>query len=182
MLEIYTIGHSNRTISEFIRLLKKYRIQALIDVRRFPSSRFEHFKKERLEKILAGEGIDYIWRGELGGYRREGMKNSPNIAIKSEGFRNYADYMMSNEFKEAIEGVIKIAREKRTAIMCAERLFWRCHRKFISDYLTVKRVKVVHIINDRVRVHALSPEARIVGDKIAYDVLKDDTGRCKSNS
>ncbi|AEA47233.1 DUF488 domain-containing protein [Archaeoglobus veneficus] len=174
VIEVYTIGHSNRTIAEFVRLLKKYGIQTLVDVRRFPTSKHEHFKKERLEEILAKEGIEYFWMSELGGYRRNGLKDSPNIAIKSKGFRNYADYMTSDEFKKAISRLIKIASEKRVAIMCAERFFWRCHRKFISDYLTMRGVKVVHIINDRVRIHRLSAQARIVGENLIYDVVEND--------
>jgi len=181
-MEIYTIGHSNRSAAEFVRLLKKYGIQTLVDVRRFPSSKFEHFKKEKLERILAREGIYYIWMEELGGYRRKGLKNSPNIAIKSKGFRNYADHMMSDEFKKAVEELIKIAAERRTVIMCAERLFWHCHRKFISDYLTMRGVNVVHIINNEIRIHVLSPEARIAGEEIMYDVLSNDIPHPKSDS
>ncbi|RLI88092.1 MAG: DUF488 domain-containing protein [Archaeoglobales archaeon] len=168
---IYTIGHSNRSPGEFVRLLKKYKIEVVVDVRRFPTSKHEHFKRENLGKILASENIEYVWMGELGGYRRKGMKNSPNVAIKSKGFRNYADYMMTSGFKKAIEQLIKIATTKITAIMCAERFFWRCHRKFISDYLTAKGVEVVHIINDSVRVHKISPQARIVGENLVYDIV-----------
>jgi len=100
---IYTLGHSNRNIDEFLRLLKEFNIQVLIDVRRFPSSKYEHFNKERLENILREEGIKYIWFEKLGGYRGRVLKNSPNVAIKSQGFRNYADYMMSDEFKNQIK-------------------------------------------------------------------------------
>jgi uncharacterized protein (DUF488 family) len=170
-VEIYTIGHSNRTPSDFIRLLKKYGIEVLIDVRRFPSSRLKHFKAEELKQILNKEGIEYLWMGELGGFRRKGMKDSPNIAIKSEGFRNYADYMLSEDFANAVKKLIEVAKTRRVAMMCAERLFWRCHRMFLADYLFMRGCRVVHIINDSTRIHSLTKTARIVDGRLIYDKI-----------
>ncbi|RLI76061.1 DUF488 domain-containing protein [Archaeoglobales archaeon] len=169
--EIYTIGHSNRNLNDFMSLLLKYEIEALVDVRRFPTSKFEHFKAKNLELSLENSGIRYFWIKELGGYRNPILKDSPNIAIKSKGFRNYADYMLTDEFKKAMDELIEIATKYRTAIMCAERLYWRCHRKFISDYLTMKGYHVRHIINDKIVAHNLSRFARIVNDMIIYDKI-----------
>jgi uncharacterized protein (DUF488 family) len=169
-MEIYTIGHSNRTPAEFVRLLKKYGIEVLVDIRRIPSSRFEHFKAENLSRILENEGIEYIWMKELGGFRKKGLKNSPNVAIKSEGFRNYADYMLSDEFEEAANRLMKLATKRKTAVMCAERFFWLCHRVLLADYLFVKGFRVIHIICDSAIQHSLTKTARLVNGKLIYDV------------
>ncbi len=171
-MEIYTIGHSNRTPAEFVRLLKKYGVEVLVDIRKVPSSRFEHFKAKNLGRILENEGIEYIWMGELGGFRKKGLKDSPNIAIKSKGFRNYTDYMLSEEFEEAVNRLMKLAKERKTAVMCAEKFFWQCHRVFLADYLFVKGFRVVHIINDSTIQHTLTKTARIVDGKLIYDKVE----------
>ncbi len=170
---IFTIGHSNREIDEFLDLLSRNRIKSVVDVRRFPTSKFSHFKGENLKVYLGESGIEYHWIGELGGYRRRIMKDSPNLAIKSEGFRNYVDYMLTPEFGSAIGKLEGIGIKNRTAVMCAERLYWRCHRRFISDYLTMKGWKVIHILDDRNVEHKISKEARIVGSRLIYDRLID---------
>lgn len=170
-IQIYTIGHSNRDLKNFINLLLKHNIDVLVDVRRFPTSKFGHFKAENLKFALEGYNIKYFWIKELGGYRKPILKDSPNIAIKSRGFRNYADYMLTQEFKNAINTLINIATKHKTAIMCAERLYWRCHRKFISDYLILKSFTVKHIINDKIIAHKLSKYARIVNNMIIYDKI-----------
>jgi len=171
---IYTIGHSNRSLDEFLRLIFKYEVKAIADVRRFPSSRHQHFKKENLKEILATYDIDYIWIEALGGYRRQIVKESPNIAIQSEGFRNYADYMLTDEFLKAIGELENIASVKRTAIMCAEKFFWKCHRKFISDFLVVRGWKILHILDDKLLEHKLSETARVDSDKIIYDKIANN--------
>jgi len=168
---IYTIGHSNRSIEEFLRLLLKYNVEVLADVRRFPTSKHEHFKSENLKKHLKKVGVEYVWFGSLGGYRKKILDASPNIAIRSEGFRNYADFMLTDEFKQEIIKLADLAARRRTAIMCAEKFFWRCHRKFISDYLLLLGFEIVHIINDRTLKHKLSRQARIVNDTIIYDIF-----------
>lgn len=173
MKEVYTIGHSNRSIEEFKKLLIRYSVEVIADVRRFPTSRYEHFKQDRLEKLLKEVGIEYIWFESLGGYRKKIFKNSPNKAIRSEGFRNYADYMLTEEFISGAERLIEIAKVKRVAIMCKEKFFWKCHRKFISDYLTFKGFQVIHIINDSVKEHKLSREARITDNGLIYDLNGD---------
>jgi uncharacterized protein (DUF488 family) len=168
-VKIFTIGHSNRGESEFISLLHENEIKALIDVRRFPTSKHPHFRIEHLRQILFDAGIGYHWLPALGGYRKRIMDKSPNKAIKSEGFRNYADYMLTGEFETAINELQEIASLKLSAVMCAEKLYWRCHRKFISDYLTMKGWKVIHILNDRKVEHKISKEARIVDGRLIYD-------------
>ncbi len=170
---IYTIGHSNRSIDEFIRLLKKFRIEVLVDVRRFPSSKFDHFRQENLRKALQDNGIEYIWIQELGGYRKRVLENSPNIAIKSEGFRNYADYMLTDEFRNAVEKLAEVARGKRACIMCAEKLYWRCHRMLISDFLVaIYRLDVIHILDlSNIRKHKVSRYARKTPQGLIYDVI-----------
>jgi uncharacterized protein (DUF488 family) len=171
--KVFTIGHSNRTAEEFISLLIENGIRVLIDVRRFPTSKHLHFKTEHLQRILRDAGIEYRWFPNLGGYRKRIVSESPNKAIRSEGFRNYADYMLTKDFEVAIAELQKIAGLKPSAIMCAERLYWRCHRKFISDYLVMEGWEVVHIINDKKVQHRISKEARIVGGKLIYDLVNE---------
>lgn len=129
---IYTIGTSTRRLKEFIETLKYYEVERAIDVRHFPtSSRFPHFKKERLNRSLPGKGIDYIFLGEkLGGFRTGG----------------YEAYMKTVEFKEGLRDLEKVAGEKVSAFFCAEKLFWRCHRRFIADALVKKGWEVYHVI------------------------------------
>jgi len=161
-LQIFTIGHSNRSFEEFSSLLQGFAIEVVADVRRYPSSRkFSHFNGETLKSLLEKEAIKYIWLETLGG-RRQGTKNnkSPNTALKSLGFRNYADYMNTDEFCDAAEKLITTAANARTAILCAERFYWKCHRRLLSDYLTAQGVEVGHIIETgQVANHKLTPSA-----------------------
>ncbi|MBE8538933.1 DUF488 family protein [Geoglobus acetivorans] len=170
---VYTLGHSSRSFDEFLRILKRFEIAALADVRRFPGSKFDHFKKVHLEKALPENGIEYVWFEELGGYRRKVLENSPNTAIESEGFRNYADYMLTEEFRHAAEMLAEMAKERRVAVMCAEKLYWRCHRMLLSDYLhAVLGFEVLHIIDaSSVRRHRLSKHARVTEEGLVYDVM-----------
>jgi len=131
-LQIWTIGHSNRSLETFLNLLNEHKIQVLADVRRFPTSKLEHFKREALEKWLPKQGIEYVWLGEeLGGYRRGGYKK----------------HMRTELFREGIKKLLEIARNKRTCIMCMEVNPKYCHRRFISAHLERKGVRVIHIIN-----------------------------------
>jgi uncharacterized protein (DUF488 family) len=135
-MEIYTLGTSNRTLEEFLEILKEYKIEVVADVRHWPTSKlFPHFKKENLEKFLKENNIDYFHIEKLGGYREGG----------------YEDYMKSKGFKEGLGELIKIAENKKTAIICAEKFPWKCHRAFISQELEKKNFKVIHIIEkDRI--------------------------------
>ncbi len=147
-LRIFTIGHSNRTWEDFLMLLKEFRIETLVDIRRYPGSRkFPHFNRETLEGALKANGINYLWFESLGG-RRHGEKNaeSKNTGLKSPAFRNYADYMATEEFRETIAKLLETAASSTTTIMCAEALYWRCHRKLVSDYLALHNVEVKHIL------------------------------------
>jgi uncharacterized protein (DUF488 family) len=122
-LIIFTIDHSNREIDEFLALLFKNKIKSLVDVRRFPTSKFPHFREKNLNQYLKESGIEYYWIRELGGYRKKIIDSSPNVAIKSQGFRNYADYMLTSEFESTIGKLEAIALKKRTVVMCAEKLY-----------------------------------------------------------
>ena len=169
---VYTIGHSTRSSEEFIALLRRYEIEVLADVRAFPTSaRYPHFAKGELERRLPEEGIEYHWLGEeLGGYRRAGLgERSPNRGWASEGFRNYADHMLTSEFERGIERLLELAGGKRLAYMCAERFWWRCHRRLISDYLVAKGHRVIHIIDEAKAVgHKLPEFARVVNGRLIY--------------
>jgi uncharacterized protein (DUF488 family) len=141
MVHMYTIGHSRRTLDEFIGLLDEHDIEILVDVRSFPSSpRYPHFNRESLAQTLQRHGIRYEWLGEqLGGYRKKGLgENSPNKAWKSQGFRNYADHTLTERFREGIRRLLELAESSKLVFICAEQLYWRCHRQIISDYLKVK--------------------------------------------
>ncbi|MCX8172927.1 MAG: DUF488 domain-containing protein [Archaeoglobaceae archaeon] len=173
MREIYTIGHSNLDFTTFTNLLLENAIEVVVDIRRFPKSRFEHFNAEYLKQKLSEVGIEYMNADKLGGFRKKIFKVSPNKAIKSEGFRNYADFMLTEEFEKEIKKLIELAERRRVALMCAEKFFWRCHRKFLSDYLTFHGFRVYHIIGERLILHKLSEIARIEGGKLIYDIEKE---------
>jgi uncharacterized protein (DUF488 family) len=128
---VWTIGHSNRSQGTFLEMLEEHGIEVLVDVRRFPTSKVEHFRKETMEQWLSEQGIEYVWLGEeLGGYRRGG----------------YKAYTETEEFKEGMKRLLEIARQKRTCVMCMEPNPKYCHRRFISAYLERKGIKVMHII------------------------------------
>ena len=168
-MHLWTIGHSNRSIEQFIELLAGQQIQLLADVRRFPGSRRQpHFNSENLPKSLAGACIDYVHFPELGG-RRKALPDSPNTVWRNEAFRGYADFMMTQEFRAGIERVLGLAREKRTAIMCAEALWWQCHRSLVADYLKAGGHTICHIMAaGKVEEHPFTSAARIVDGKLTY--------------
>ncbi len=146
---MYTIGHSTRIIDEFLWLLKEHGVEILVDVRRWPTSqRCLHFDRASLEASLRKEGIEYMWLGgSLGGYRKEGFSEaSPNKGWESSGFRNYADHALTEEFRRGIEEVLRLAEGGRAALMCAEKHYWRCHRRIISDHLVARGVPMAHIV------------------------------------
>jgi len=171
-MHLFTIGHSNRSLSELISLLRENKIEVLIDVRSWPTSKkYPHFNRENLSESLKAEGIRYLWLGkELGGYRKDGLGDcSPNKAWDSIGFRNYADHTLSEEFRRGIELLLKYAERWRVAYMCAEKFYWRCHRRIISDYLVAKGHQVTHIIDrQETRKHRLTRFARIVNGRLTY--------------
>jgi uncharacterized protein (DUF488 family) len=134
--QLFTIGHSTHSLARFIELLKQHGVEILADIRRFPGSRkFPQFNQETLPDALAEAGIEYRWFEVLGGRRRKKVgAPSENVGLRNESFRNYADYMETAEFQNGAERVLELAREKPLAYMCAEGLFWQCHRRLVSDY------------------------------------------------
>jgi uncharacterized protein (DUF488 family) len=213
MATVHTIGHSTRTLEELIAALKAHRIQTLVDIRAFPMSRrLPHFNRESLELELPENGIAYVWMKELGGRRRKILNDSPNTGLRNDSFRNYADYMLTDAFAQAIERLsqivagntnpslcLKSADDGRapgslspprttqdqiatpehadgstvggTAIMCAEWLYFQCHRMLVSDYLTAHGHTVLHIEDDKrpVRIHKLMAEAHLSDGKVIYN-------------
>ena len=167
----WTIGHGNRSIEEFLALLKEAEVACLVDVRAYPASRrHPQFAREALEQSLATAGIGYLWEGSALGGRRKPAKESPHVALRNPGFRAYADHMMSGEFGAAHERLVEIGRTRRTAVMCAERLPWQCHRFFISDYLTAHSMRVIHLVGPgAAREHRLNASARVCDGRLLYD-------------
>jgi uncharacterized protein (DUF488 family) len=165
MARIYTIGHSTRSLGELLDLLREHHVALLVDVRRSPGSRrHPHFASEALAASLPAAGIEYIHEPDLGGHRRA-RRDSPNTAWRVVGFRAYADHMDTDEFREALGRLIGHAEEKATAIMCAEAVPWRCHRRLISDALLTRGHEVVHIIGpEKIDEHELNPSARVLAD------------------
>lgn len=150
-------------------MLKSQNIELLADVRRFPGSRrLPHFNQENLSQSLADAGIEYVHFLELGG-RRKALPNSPNTVWRNEAFRAYADFMMTEEFRAGIARLLDCAQRKRTAIMCAEALWWQCHRSLISDYLKAAGHEVIHIMSgSKAEPHPFTSAARIVDGKLSY--------------
>lgn len=166
---IWTIGHSTRTIEDFLAILRAHGLESLVDVRHFPGSRrYPHFGKQQLAESLLKAGIEYHHIPKLGGRRRP-KPDSPNTAWRNEAFRGYADYMQTEAFAGGIRQLLDLAGQKRVAIMCAEAVWWRCHRGLIADYLKARGHKVFHI-QDAIRAaeHPFTPAARIVNSELSY--------------
>lgn len=167
---MYTIGHSTRTLPELIAALQAHNIRTLVDIRSFPMSRrLPHFNRESLEQELPRAGIAYVWMKELGGRRKKQREDSPHVALRNDSFRNYADYMLTEAFVRGIEELLRLAAQAPTAIMCAERVYFRCHRMLVSDYLVAHGHEVLHIDGaGPVRPHKLMAEARLVDGQLLY--------------
>jgi len=167
---LYTIGHSTRTINELISSLRAHQIQTLVDIRAFPvSRRLPQFNRESLEKSLLEGEIRYVWMNTLGGYRKKILADSPNIALRNESFRNYADYMLTSEFERAMAELVTLAKGSHTAYMCAERVYFRCHRMLVSDWLVAHGHEVLHIDDEGpVKEHRMTAEARMVDGRLIY--------------
>jgi uncharacterized protein (DUF488 family) len=167
---IWTIGHSTRNSDVFISLLEENGIKLLADVRSLPGSkRYPQFNKETLAESLKERGIRYEHFPELGG-RRKSRPDSRNTAWRNTSFRGYADYMETAEFRKGVERLLDLAREAGSAaIMCAEAVWWRCHRSLISDYLKVRGIEVMHILDaNKIEPHPFTSAARIVNRKLSY--------------
>lgn len=172
-MPLFTIGHGNRSIDEFVELLRSQNVGTLIDVRRFPGSRrHPHFSRDALDPLLAAQAVAYEWRGEALGGRRRPAADSPNIAWRDEAFRGYADFMSDDLFQAALHQLIERNRRgERIAVMCAETLWWRCHRRLIADALVSHGVEVHHIIGPAApQPHTLHEAARRLPDgQLVYD-------------
>lgn len=166
---IYTIGHSTRSIEDFIDILKKNGIRLIVDVRSVPRSRYNpQYNVETLPEKLSASGISYVHMKELGGLRRP-MLITPNAGWRNSSLRGYADYMQGAEFEESINRLVELAKKETVAVMCAESVPVRCHRMLISDALVVRGLKVIHIMGEKTREpHTLTPYAKVEGIKITY--------------
>lgn len=170
MAIVYTIGHSTRTFDELVEALNAHGIRTLVDIRAFPMSRrLPHFNREFLEKNVSDFGVAYVWMKSLGGYRKKILDDSPNVGLRNASFRNYADYMLTPEFDQAMGSLISLAEQAPTAYMCSERVYFRCHRMLVSDWLLAHGHEVQHIDGTGpVRQHKLTAEARMVDGRLIY--------------
>ena len=169
-MRLWTIGHSTRKIDSFISLLEENGIKLVVDVRSFPGSkRYPQFNKEVLADSLGQHGIRYEHFADLGG-RRKAKHASRNIAWRHASFRGYADYMETEEFQKGIERLIGLTSEVGpAAIMCAEAVWWRCHRALISDYLKARSIEVIHIVDsNKTEPHPFTSAARMVNGELSY--------------
>ena len=166
---IWTIGHSTRTLEEFLALLAAFRIEAIADVRRFPGSRrCPQFARDTLAAGLPVHGVGYAWFPQLGGRRRT-RPDSPNTAWRNAAFRGYADHLASTEFAEGLAALLAFAARQRTAVMCAEAVWWRCHRSIIADVLKQRGIEVIHILDlQHGVVHPWTSAAHIENGELSY--------------
>ena len=178
-ISIWTIGHSTLSIGEFLSVLSSFQIELLVDVRSFPASRrYPHFNKEELRTSLTAVGIDYVHMPELGG-RRKTRLDSKNVVWRNQSFRGYADYMETQAFREGATQLRERARDRRTVIMCAEAVWWRCHRSLIADYLKADDVTVIHILSEeKSEEHPYTTAAQIVNGKLSYRGLLESREWC----
>ena len=171
MPPVFTIGHSTRSSGELLELLAEHGIEVLVDVRRYPGSRrHPQFSRDALAAALAQAHIEYMHEPDLGG-RRAARPDSPHVAWRVDAFRGYADHMETPEFQAALERLIALARERRTVILCAEAVPWRCHRRLISDALVAREVEVRHILGPgRADPHEIDANARVEneGRRLVY--------------
>jgi uncharacterized protein (DUF488 family) len=166
---VHTVGHSTLALAPFLALLERHAVELLVDVRRWPSSRrFPHFAREPLSASLRERGIDYLWRGELGGYRKP-APSSRNTGWRVGAFRAYADFMLTEEFERIIAPLEETAAGRRLALMCAEAVPWRCHRQLLADAFLVRGWEVRHIGGTGCEPHRLTRFARVEGKRIFYD-------------
>jgi len=166
---VWTIGHSTRTADELLAVLAAHEIEAIVDVRRFPGSRrLPQFGSAALEASLRATGVSYRWIEALGG-RRRADPASPNDAWQNEAFRGYADHTGSEEFAEGLFELLMVASGLRSAVMCAEMLWWRCHRRIIADVLVSLGYEVRHIRDGgAAELHELAPPGRLVDGVLTY--------------
>lgn len=168
-MTIYTIGHSNRSLSQLIDSLKAYKVEQLVDIRSIPRSRhLPHFNQDQLLLSLPAAGVDYQHWPKLGGLRHS-RPDSTNQAWRNKSFRGYADYMQTSDFNSAIDQLVALAATKTAAIMCAEILPWRCHRSLVGDALLARQVEVIDIFDShKSRPQTITKFAQILGQTVSY--------------
>jgi len=166
---LYTVGHSNRAADEFVGLLLRNGVEVVADIRKLPgSNKYPHFNRNELANSLSLAGIGYVYLKELGGRRRR-SKDSRNTAWRNSSFRAYADHMESEEFRRGVDELLGYAREKRTAIMCSEAVWWRCHRALVADYLKSVGVTVYHIMGATTNtLHPYTSAAKVIDGRLSY--------------
>ena len=181
MGRIYSVGHGARTLDDFVKVLGSAQIATLVDVRSFPGSRrHPQFGKEALAASLPARGVEYAWEPRLGGRRKRGPVPSPNPAWQVEAFRNYADWMDSDEFAAGLAALVERAERAPTAFMCAETHWSQCHRRILSDKLWALRWEVVHLITPfKKELHHPPPFLRIDGARLRYDLPVDADGQVR---
>lgn len=169
MFTIWTVGHSTRSGEDFAEILKAHEIELLVDVRSFPGSRrYPQFNRSAMVESLATVGIQYRHEPRLGG-RRTPRADSHNTAWRNASFRAYADHMESDDFREGVEELLELAASARLAVMCAESLWWRCHRSLIADYLKAAGHTVIHILDKtKTEEHPFTSAARIIDGELTY--------------
>jgi uncharacterized protein (DUF488 family) len=172
---VWTIGHSTRPLDQFLELLATYRLEAVADVRRYPGSRgHPQYAEAALRATLAEHGIGYRWLPALGGRRRP-LPDSPNIAWRNASFRGYADHIGSAEFSRGLDELLGLTGRLRTTLMCAEAVWWRCHRALIADVLCVHGIEVVHVLDAKhAVVHPYTSPARVVEGRLSYVSTEGD--------
>lgn len=172
MTLVRSVGHGTLGADELASLLAQAGVEHVVDVRRYPGSRrHPHFGRDSMAEWLPERGVGYSWEERLGG-RRVASPASPNVALRQEAFQAYADHMLTDEFREALDDVLARATARATAVLCSETLWWRCHRRLLADALVLARgAEVDHLFPDgSARRHEPMPEARLVDGRLVYDV------------
>ncbi len=179
--EVFTVGHSTRSLDELVQLLRAHGVERLVDVRTVPRSRHNpQFNRGDLAKALHNRRFSYRHLKRLGGLRHA-RRDSPNTGWRNASFRGFADYMQTPSFAQALDDLIQLAKQKRTAIMCAEAVPWRCHRSMIADALLVRGIEVQHILSrGPTKPHTLTPFAHVEGTRITYPLNDDKQARPRS--
>jgi uncharacterized protein (DUF488 family) len=171
-MPVWTVGHGTLAAEQFVSLLRGADLKHLVDIRSYPASRHNpQHARQPLERSLTDAGIAYAWEQRLGGRRRPDPA-SPNVALRHEAFRAYADHMRTREFRAGCDELVERAERKAVAVMCAESVWWRCHRRLLADALVLLRnVEVVHLFHDgRSIPHSPTPEARVLDGEVRYDL------------
>ena len=178
--EVWTIGHSTHPLSDFVQMLQAYGIEAIADVRRFPGSRrHPHFGGEALAAALAGNGIAYQWFSDLGGRRRPDFDEAEGNAWRHPSFRAYAQHLRSEEFATGLASLQHVAKACRTAVMCSELLWWRCHRRLIADVMLFCGWRVTHILGPKeCSAHAFAPPVHVSADGLSYTLPHTEGAAC----